>query len=65
MLVLFHRGISHTDIFCLLIFPSITNCIMHFKMYADEMQQVIEIEFFPLLLLLYICIHIYNAKSFE
>ena len=31
---------------CLLIFPSITNCIMYLKMYANEMQQVIEIKFF-------------------
>ena len=39
------RGISNIDIFCFLNFPSITNCIMYFKMYADEMQQVIEIKF--------------------
>ena len=46
MLILSQRGISYTDIFCLLIFPSITNCIMYFNMYADEMEQVIEIKFF-------------------
>ena len=45
MLILVHRGISYTDIFCLLIFPSITNCIVYFEMYADEMLQFIEIQF--------------------
>ena len=29
-------GKLYTDIFCHLIFPSITNHIMRFKMYADE-----------------------------
>ena len=29
------RGISYTDIFCLLVFPSMTNCIMYFEMHAD------------------------------
>ena len=44
MLILFHRIRLHTDIFFLLIFPSITNRIMYFKMYADEMYLVIEIK---------------------
>ena len=37
MLFFFHRGNIVYRHICLLIFPSITNCIMYFKMYADEM----------------------------
>ena len=40
MLMLFHREISHADIFCLQIFPSITNCIMYFKTNADEKKNL-------------------------
>ena len=40
------RGKLYANTFCHLTFPSITNCIMYFKMYADEMQQVTEIKFF-------------------
>ena len=43
---LLHMGISYADIFCPQIFPSINNIIIYFKMYADEMQQVIEIKIF-------------------